>query len=234
MLRNTIGFVFCAGTLTLLSSLTLSASAQEVGESTTTLETGPNAAGPDGPPQPPLEDSEGDALGEEKAGGVGVSIAPDGAQRIVSGYWTSLRVSGSNRTDEATEETVVAWIGEEDDLQFARKFWIPSGAQRVTWLPVQIPGDLAADNVTVPLKSIHLKESDGREAYRKNLVGMATSERSLLLSWEESRAAVMLIPEEQNATTEREVQELTDMLYAGRDTAISGQQDLGMSQLGDT
>ncbi len=163
---------------------------------------------------------------------VSIGVTPAGVQRQVAGRWATLAVNGSNSTTEDVEETSVVIVGDETDLQYARRLWIPAGARRQAWMPIQIPSDLYPDQLQIGMTSIHLKESEQGEAFQANAVGMPRSKRSLLLSWEDSRAAVIFdrtAPGEEGPGL-NEV--LAKTIYAGRDATVPGTQDLGMSQLG--
>ncbi len=176
-----------------------------------------------------------DANGQTEAEGsprATVSVGPAGIRRHVSGKWATLAVNGMNRTAADTVETVTVIIGEDTNQQFARRLWVPSGATRQTWLPVQIPADLYIENVTIPMKSIQLKESGGVEQFQSNVIGMATSERSLLLSWDQSRTAVLFDRADRDGESDDRTQYLAKTVFAGRDSVAISVQDLGLVSLG--
>ncbi len=175
------------------------------------------------------------ANGQSQAEGkpnVTVSVGPAGIRRHVAGKWATLAVNGMNRSDVDAEETVTVIIGNDTNQQFARRLWIPAGATRQSWLPVQIPENLFPDQVTIPMKSIQLRESGGVEQYQSNVVGMATSERSLLLSWDQSRTAVLFDGPEPSDESYYRIDRLSKTVYAGRDSVSLSVQDLGLVSLG--
>lgn len=168
----------------------------------------------------------------ERPAGTTVTVGPSGIRRHVSGKWATVAVNAMNRSDVDSEETVAVIIGENSNQQFARRLWVPAGATRQTWLPVQIPGGLYPEQVTVPMKTIQLRETDGKEQFQSNVVGMATSERSLLLSWDQSRTAVLFDGEDRSALRLEELEYLSKTVYAGRDSVSLSVQDLGLISLG--
>lgn len=175
------------------------------------------------------------ANGQTQAAGnpdVTVSVGPAGIRRHVAGRWATVAVNGMNRSDEDVEQTVTVMIGDDSNLQFARRLWVPAGATRLSYLPVQIPEDLYPDQITIPMKSIQLQEADGTEQFQSNVVGMATSERSLLLSWDESRTAAYFDRREYNLENYYLIEGLGETVFAGRDSVAISVQDLGLVSLG--
>ncbi len=183
--------------------------------------------------QVPQEDpADSTAVGQEPDDqGISISVWPAGMQRQVSGYWTSLLVAGTNHSQEDAEETIIATLGDQTQSQFARRFWIPAGARRSGWLMAQVPNDLAFETTSIPLRSIHIKETDRGEEFQNNFLGMPTSVRQLLISRESVRTGVMLEPKVRSYETERNVESLSKFIYAGRDVVVMDDQDLGMSHL---
>ncbi|MCP4885519.1 MAG: hypothetical protein GY904_02780 [Planctomycetaceae bacterium] len=160
-----------------------------------------------------------------------VSVTPTGRQRFVAGLRASLAVNGANRSDEDTEETVIAMLGDETDSQFARKFWIPANATRSGWLMAEVPEDISSESMSIPLRSIHVKQTGRGEEFQNNFLGMPTSVRQLLMSWENMRTGVMLRSNRRGVESEEMVQNLGDFIYSGRDTVAMEEQDLGMAHL---
>ncbi len=175
----------------------------------------------------PTEESTTDVTQQE----VTIGLTPAGVQRQVAGRWATLAVNGTNRSSQDVEETSIVMVGDQSGLQYARRIWIPAGTRRQAWLPIQIPSDLYPEQVQIPMTSIHLKESDGGEGFQANSVGMPTSKRSLLLSWEDSRAAVILEQINPNPEALRLAEKLSKTIYAGRDATVPNTQDLGLAQL---
>jgi hypothetical protein len=161
-----------------------------------------------------------------------ITIAPAGVRRFVSGKWATVAVNGLNRSEVDAEETVAVIIGDDSSQQFARRIWIPARSRRQSWMPILIPGEIDREELQVPMTSIHLKESSSGEQYQASVVGMTTSQRSLLLSWEESRTAIMFDQLNQDLSRETVIDTLTDTVYAGRDSVVHSGQDLGLVRLG--
>ena len=173
-----------------------------------------------------------EASGDPEQREISIGLTPAGIQRHVAGRWATLAVNGTNRSSRDVEETAIVMIGEESGLQYGRRMWIPAGTRRQAWLPIQIPDQIYSDQLQIPMTSIHLKESKGGESFHANFVGMPMSERALLLSWEESRAAVILEPINGSVDSFRIAEKLTKTIYAGRDLVVPSTQDLGLVQLG--
>jgi hypothetical protein len=158
---------------------------------------------------------------------VTLTVAPSGSGRHVSGRWATMAVNGLNRSHVDQVETAAVMIGEDKNLQFARRLWIPARSVRQSWLPVQIPAGLFMGQMQIPLTSIHLKQGESSEQYQADVTGMTISERSLLLSWEGSRTGVFLQSRESDESTER-VDALSAAIYAARDAEVNSRQDLGL------
>lgn len=186
--------------------------------------------------QAPAEDATEGSDPRDSAAPTGVSltVAPAGAGRHVSGRWATVAVNGLNRTDVDAEETAAVMIGDETNVQFARRLWVPARSRRQSWLPIQIPPDLPIGDVQVRMRSFHLKGSESDEQFQSNVVGMPTSDRSLLLSWEESRTAVFSEPLFPTRRSEEQGQFLIETIYAGRDGIGVGGQDIGLVHLPGT
>ncbi len=163
---------------------------------------------------------------------VPIGVTPAGVQRNVSERWTTLAVNGTNTLDEDREETIIVSLDNDDSLQFARKLWVPAGSRRQAWLPIRIPKQDDPEKIQITGQVIQLAESDSGESYQANRVGSPTSKRSLLLSPpEDEQAAVMLDPVISGRMGEATTKSITEMLYAGYDTATNTRQDLGMTRL---
>ncbi|MFK8113830.1 MAG: hypothetical protein AB8B91_16635 [Rubripirellula sp.] len=157
---------------------------------------------------------------------VTVAVNPAGMQRHVRGKWATAAVNVVNPTDMDTEELVAVTIGEDKRVQFARRMWIPANSRRQTWMPVLIPGDIPQTQLQVPMTSIHVKETDeGGEDYQADKTGSPASERSLLLSSDESQTMVFLNRDADN--NEDRLKDLSEAIYLGRDFVQQGSQDLG-------
>lgn len=187
--------------------------------------------------QPPSDDAAAETGGGDVQSPTGISltVTPSSIGRNVPGRWSTASVNGSNGSDQDAEETTAVMVGDDSNLQFARRVWVPAGARRQSWLPLLIPSDLDPARIQVEMRSILLAESeDGAEQLKSNYLGMSTSQRSLLLSWEDSRTALLIDPLDASAAYEPSRVEINQMLYAGRDSAGIGAQDLGMIRIGSS
>ncbi|KAA5541853.1 hypothetical protein FYK55_16760 [Roseiconus nitratireducens] len=155
-------------------------------------------------------------------------VSPATPARNVTGRWATMSVTGANRSDTDAVETAVVMLGDATNQQFAREFWIPAKAKRQSWLPVRIPEDIPMGQSQLTMSSIHLKQTDGGEAFQNNAVGMPTSTRSLLLSWESSRTGVLLEPSDPDQGTDERMDQLLRTIYAARDSLGVSNQDLGI------
>lgn len=161
-----------------------------------------------------------------------LTVAPAGARRYVSGKWSTVAVNGLNKTDEDAEETVIVMLGDDSSQQFARRVWVPARSRRQSWMPLLIPDGLTSEDLQVPMTSIHLKQSSSGEQYQASVVGMTTSQRSLLLSWEPARTAVLFDQLGAGLEREEEAENLVDAVYVGRDSVHVTGQDLGVVRMG--
>ncbi|TWU40498.1 hypothetical protein [Novipirellula artificiosorum] len=164
---------------------------------------------------------------------VTLSIAPGGTQRNVAGRWATASVGGFNRSDVDATETAVVMLGDDGQQQYARRIWIPPHATRRSWLPIKIPRGLPLGQVQLDMSSIHVKNGDRGESYQSNVVGMPVSERSLLLSWEPSRTAVILDSSDLREADPEHRGLLIDTIYTARDWQGSSGQDLGLVHLNE-
>lgn len=159
---------------------------------------------------------------------VGVTVSPGGMQRHVPQRWTILNVNGINRSDADTEELVVVQFGDDANKQYARRFWIPANSRRQTWVPAMLPAFNSVAQPQLEMKTIRLKDSDSGEQFQTNVLGEPISQRSLLVSSEHTRAAVLFDQAERTLSGSLEISKLIDATLACRDTANGSVQDLGI------
>jgi hypothetical protein len=163
----------------------------------------------------------------------GVMITPAGLQRFSTGDWSSLSIVADNPTDEDKFETVSVYFGENPNLQFARKFWLPAESSRLVYLPVRIPETPGKDPGRVDLSSIRITGSGDSEGFAENNLGMPISTRSLMLTDDEVNTALVL-----NSTLgpltyeiERQERQIYRVINAARDSIISTPFDLSLIRL---
>ncbi len=176
--------------------------------------------------QEPAEETSG-------AGSVVVGVTPAGVQRFSRGGWSSMAVNGVNKTDQDSDEIVSVYLGDEAGLQFSKRFWVPAGAKRKTWLPILIPADIPQTATTVYASTMRLKESASGESFTENSVGMSVSQRSLLLAEREINTGVITNSSLPGRAAEEMAakQFLFDLIHAGRDSIGKAPLDLGLVDL---
>lgn len=162
---------------------------------------------------------------------ISVGVNPAGVQRHVSGKWATLAVNGTNRSDKDAEEVVIFSLGGDSNVQVSRKVWLPAGARRQAWFPVLIP-DTAPDQLQISGQTIQVAATENGETFKSNPVGSPTSKRSLLLSPPEDEQVGMLLDSIITVdASEFDARPITDMIYAGFDSATDVRQDLGIVRL---
>lgn len=157
-----------------------------------------------------------------------VTVAPAGAQRFSTGQWAALAVVGVNPTDKDSEEVVSVFMGDESQLQFSTKFWLPSHSKRQTWMPVRVPSGDSVSSGRVEMSMLRLVESDGVESFANNFVGMPISKRSMMLADSEINTGLLIdLPglEDAREAIERS-NTLSRVINAGRDTTVESLLDL--------
>lgn len=170
------------------------------------------------------------AADEQPDASLSLGVSAGGMRRQVPGRWAILSVGGSNPTDRDREETMTVVIDGETNLQYARRMWLPAGARRVASLPIQIPEEVGLDQYQLDFSSMQIHHADdATETFQKDVVGMPSTPRTLLLSKEKSRAAIIL----DDAQVDDEVahernREIADTVNAARDAVIQSNRDIGL------
>ena len=165
---------------------------------------------------------------QKKSTRVALSINPTGITRNVPGRWSTLTVNGSNPTANDSEELGVVTVDKNANMQFARRLWIPANARRQAWLPFKIPDDVGTNRMQIPLKYMHVNETDVGEKFQNNVVGMPTSERSLLMSWEPLRTGILLWQRNPDMKSDEKTNILSKVIYAAKDSSVGDRDDLGL------
>ncbi len=169
-----------------------------------------------------------------------LGVGPGGMQRHVPGRWALLGLGAVNPTDRDVEETMTVIIDGDTNLQYARRLWLPAGSRRQAWMPVRIPEVNDVDQHQIEMTSIRIREGSGAtEQFQTDFVGMPSNTRSLLLSEEESRVAIMLDQRPPNASavegslSDEQNAEIAATVNIGRDAAIDSDRDLGPIYIND-
>ncbi|MCS7469357.1 hypothetical protein NZK35_22120 [Stieleria sp. ICT_E10.1] len=160
--------------------------------------------------------------------GVAVTVMPSGVQRFASGGWASLAVVGVNHTDQDVEEVVSVFVGDDPNLQFSTRFWLPARSKRQSWLPLAIPRGERIDGNRVDLSMIRIAESEGEESFTENVNQMPVSVRSLMLADDEINTGLFADPLDHEGATQHEAtrERLNAVLNAGRDSVTMNPSDL--------
>lgn len=166
---------------------------------------------------------------------VQVSVGNGGMQRNVPGRWAILSVAGRNPTDRDVEETMVVTVGDQTNLQYARQLWIPAGARRSSRLPIQIPGGLPVEQHQMEIRSTRLRRDvDGSEQYVANAIGEPETSVMLLLSEEESRAAVIFDnPDPSDTAAAEEIEAVAKTIDVVRERKLISTRRLGLIRIND-
>ncbi|QDV43664.1 hypothetical protein Enr13x_35210 [Stieleria neptunia] len=177
---------------------------------------------------PPANDPPADDPQAGDPAGIAVTVMPSGVQRFASGGWASLAVVGVNPTDQDVEEVVSVFVGDDPNLQFSTRFWLPARSKRQSWLPVAIPPSGRIDGNRVDLSMIRIAESEGEESFTDNVNQMPVSVRSLMLVDNEINTGLFADPLDFEDSTERDAirERLNTVLNAGRDAVTMSPSDL--------
>ncbi len=172
---------------------------------------------------------------EQITAAINLGVSSGGMRRQVPGRWAMLALGGSNPTNRAREETIAVIVDGESNLQYARRVWMPGGARRLAWLPIQIPADVAYDQNMIDFSSIQIHHDvNGSEAFQQNVVGMPSTRSSLMLSKEKSRAAIILdqvaVGDDDGNEQNRDI---ADTVNAGRDLEVKSGRDEGLVHVQD-
>jgi len=132
------------------------------------------------------------------------SIGTAGAYRYQPGSWGVLSVRGKNTTESDAEALVSVFLGKDTLNQFARRFWVPSGARRLTWLPIRIPPTIPADQDSLQVSALHLVDSAaGLAVERRSGEPIITDSLFALDAAKELRVGLILrrnLPDDPNVT----------------------------------
>jgi hypothetical protein len=82
------------------------------------------------------------------------------------GVWSVLGVTATNPADVAGEGMVSVFFPPDSHSQWARRLWVPSRAERTSWLPLQIPAGLDPSVARQPYKVLTLDATAGRDVLK--------------------------------------------------------------------
>ncbi len=94
---------------------------------------------------------------------VRVSIGAAGINRFHRDRWSIVGIRASNHGAAATESVLSVYLEEDSRTQFSRRFWLPAGATRFTWLPILPAENIPADRTVLHVSSMQLEGSAGAE-----------------------------------------------------------------------
>ncbi|MEO1524427.1 MAG: hypothetical protein AAFX06_03285 [Planctomycetota bacterium] len=163
-----------------------------------------------------------------------VSVVPVGVQRYSPGGWGAIAVVASNATDQDVEERIALYVGEDSSLQYAKRFWIPAGSRRLSWIAVRLPEDVPPDARSVDVSMIRLVEnSDGGEGFVENSLGMSVLKRSVLITTGEVNTAAVFNKDSISSygTPMSISTRVVDTIYSGREPNVEKVLDLAVIDL---
>ena len=165
---------------------------------------------------------------ETAPAGIAVTVMPSGVQRFASGGWASLAVVGVNRTDQDVEEVVSVFVGNDPNLQFSTRFWLPAQSKRQSWLPLAIPPSERIEGNRIDLSMIRISESEGEESFTENVNQMPVSVRSLMLVDNEINTGLFADPIDFEDSAQRAPvrERLNSVLNTARDAVTTNPSDL--------
>ena len=172
--------------------------------------------------------SQGDAV-------INLGVSSGGLRRQVPGRWAMLSVGGSNPTEQDRGETMAVIVDHESNVQYARRMWLPARARRVAQLPIEIPTTIPFDQNLIDYSSMQIHHAaGGAEQFQKDAVGMPSTPRTLLVSKERSRAAIVLdLTTAGDAISEEQNQDIADAVNAGRDVEMRSSGGEGLIHIPD-
>lgn len=127
-----------------------------------------------------------------------VKIASAGVRRYEPGTWSTLAINGTNKTKFDSDEFVSIFIGENSHLQFARRFWLPAGTRRQTFVPILIPETSESNPAQSESPSpqttafmMRIKETDGAETFEDNPMDTHILDHPLLLDYGQTKSGIL-------------------------------------------
>jgi len=137
--------------------------------------------------------SRGTAFGWQAEGAsTSVRATPSSIRRYEPGQWSTLEVFGVNYGSDDTEELVSVYFDTHSQLQFARRFWLPAGAQRKTWLPIRVPADVPPDRNRTTASILRLGDGRDGEVIRRTAGGdLQIDEQPLVVDHESIKSAIL-------------------------------------------
>lgn len=119
---------------------------------------------------------------ETRTHDVQVGLSATGARRYRSGRWGVLEARGVNRSDQDRSAVMSVYFFDDARTQYTRRFRIPAGTKRKTWLPIQPPkkippGATALDTSLLPIVETEsgelLERSSAEPLVRKKVFSLA-------------------------------------------------------------
>ena len=109
------------------------------------------------------------------------AFGPNGVQRFSSQGWSSLLVGAANPSDEDRSITVAFFVDGQQNVQYAKEFWLPANSQRDLSVPIRLPENTDPQSNRAEISMMQLNRSaSGRETFSNNAVGMPISKRSVM------------------------------------------------------
>jgi hypothetical protein len=158
-----------------------------------------------------------------------VSVAPSGVRRFEPGTWSTLAITAWNRTDADTNELVSVFVGNNSSLQFARRFWLPAGTRRQTFVPILIPKTSSIDpsqsqsaSPQIDASIIRVDETDGGETYKGGSSQQHISKTPLALDYSVTKSGLLLHRQLPDGTGYGPAEDWNayEMAYKAREAAV--------------
>ena len=131
------------------------------------------------------------------------AFGPNGVQRFASKGWSSLLVGAANPSDEDKSITVAFFVDGQQNVQYAKEFWLPANSQRELSVPIRLPENTDPQGNRAEISMMQLNRwGSGRETFSNNAVGMPISKRSVMQTEREMATGYFLDPNKlQNGNT---------------------------------
>lgn len=133
-----------------------------------------------------------------------VRVSTAGLRRFEPNTWSMMAVSATNTRDEDQELVVALYFADDSSIQYARRFWVPAGARRYTWVPVHIPFVTRPGSQLMNYTMLTLQEQNGREVVRRAGGQAMFQESPLLIDQETSKTATIFSDERRTKQQEQD------------------------------
>jgi len=81
--------------------------------------------------------------------------------------WSVLSVRAKNNSDAGAVGNISVYLEEDNRTQYARRYWVPANATRLTWLPIRTPADIENGKAYLDVSILNFEESDGESTLQR-------------------------------------------------------------------